>query len=128
MLARRLLLFAAVLLLLATLAAALAPRPPLPDAPPSALPAADGGAGTIERTISAEPGARTAITLRKGEILQLEVAGDMLDSVQLVGLDRIDGVEPLTPARFQVLGERPGVYPIRLIEADRRIGRLEITE
>jgi hypothetical protein len=127
-LARRLLLFAAVLLLLATAAAALAPRPPVADAPPSALPAADGEAGTIERTISADPGVRTAVTLRKGEILQLEVSGDLLDSVQLVGLDRIDGVEPLTPARFQVLGERPGVYPIRLLEADRQIGRLEITE
>jgi hypothetical protein len=127
-LARRLLLFAAVLLLLATLAAALAPRPPLADAPPSALPAPAGESGTIEHTISADPGAKTTITLRKGDILQLEVSGDMLDSVQLVGLDRIDGVEPLTPARFQVLAERPGVYPIRLLEADRRIGKLEITE
>jgi hypothetical protein len=127
-LARRLLLFAAVLLLLATLAAALAPRPPLADAPPSALPASADGAGTIERRISAEPGESTVVSVRQGEILQLEVEGDLLDSVQLQGLDRIDGVEPLTPARFVVLGERPGVYPIRLLEAGRRIGRLEITE
>jgi hypothetical protein len=120
------LLFAAVLLLVATLAASIAPRPPAPAPPPSGLPASAEGA-TIERRISADAGASTSITLRRGEQLRLEVAGDVLDSVLLEGLDRMDGIEPLTPARFEVLAERPGVYPIRLVEADRRVGRLEIT-
>jgi hypothetical protein len=126
-LARRLLLFAAVLLLLATLAAGVAPRQPLPEPPPSALPAAPGRADApVERRISAEPGARTAVSVRQGQLLRLEVTGDVLDSVELQGLDRMDGIEPLTPARFEVLAERPGVYPIRLVEEDRPIGRLVI--
>src|SRR3712207_8894191 len=81
----------------------------------------------VERTISAAPGADTDVRVRRGEVLRLQVEGNLLDSVLLEGLDRMDGIEPLTPARFVVLGERPGVYPIRLVEADRRIGRLEIT-
>jgi hypothetical protein len=120
------LLFAAVLLLLATLAAGVAPRRPLPPAPPSSLPAATEGAGTVERTISAEPGERTAVRIDRGAVLHLEVTGSMLDSVMLDGLDRTEVIEPLTPAIFDILAERPGVYPIRLVEADRRIGRLVI--
>ena len=62
-----------------------------------------------------------------GDLIRLEVAGDVLDEVQIERLDRIDAIEPLTPARFEVIPEVAGVYPIRLIEADRRIGRLDIT-
>ena len=38
----------------------------------------------------------------------------------------IDAIEPVTPARFEVIPELAGVFPIRLIEADRRIGRLDV--
>jgi hypothetical protein len=51
----------------------------------------------------------------------------VLDSVELDGLDRIEVIEPVTPAVFDLLAERPGTYPIRLVSADRRIGRLVIT-
>ena len=124
------LLFAAILLLLATFAAAMAPRQPLPPPPPSALPedqAADGDAGTIERRISVDDGASTAVRVARGDIVRLEVTGDVLDSVELDGLDRIEVIEPVTPALFEVLAERPGTYPIRLVAADRRIGQLVIT-
>ena len=50
----------------------------------------------------------------------------MLDAVEIEQLDRIDPIEPTTPARFEVIPEQAGVYPIRLIEADRRIGRLDV--
>ncbi len=46
--------------------------------------------------------------------------------VQIERLDRIDAIDPTTPARFELIAEDAGVYPIRLIEADRRIGRLDI--
>ena len=61
-----------------------------------------------------------------GDLIQLEVAGDVLDQVEIEQLDRIDAIEPLTPARFEVIAEQAGVFPVRLIEADRRIGRLDI--
>jgi hypothetical protein len=124
-LARRLLLFTAILLLLATVAASLSSQRPLAEAPPSTLPATDEP--VVERTISAEPGARKTITVSRGQVLRLEVKGDLLDSVLLEGLGRLDGVAPLAPARFTLLAETPGTYPIRLVEADRRLGRIRIT-
>jgi len=121
------LLFAAVLLLLATLAAGIAPRPPLPPPPASSLPATRDSGGTIERRISADGAGRASITLRRGEILRLQVAGRMLDSVLLDGLDQMEAIEPLTPARFELLAEREGTYPIRLVDAGRQIGRIVVT-
>jgi hypothetical protein len=127
-LARRLLLFAAVLLLLATLAAGVAPRRPLPPPPTSTIPADPGEPRTVERRISADASGGTTVRVERGEILKLEVSGRVLDSVLLEGLDRMDAIEPLTPAMFDVLAEHPGTYPIRLVAADRRIGRLVITQ
>ena len=41
----------------------------------------------------------------------------------------MEAIEPSTPARFDILAEAPaGVYPIRLVDADRRIGSIEITD
>jgi hypothetical protein len=126
MLARRLLLLAAVLMLLAALAAGLAPQPATeaPSAQRSQLPV---GSRVVEE-ISAAPGADTRVVVRRGDVLALEVSGDVLDSVLIERLDRMEAIEPSTPARFELLADAPaGVYPIRLVEADRRIGSIEIT-
>jgi len=127
MLARRLLLLAAGLMLLTALAAGLAPREASEPsaAQPSGLPAGT----TVVEEIPAEAGADSRVVVRRGDVLQLAVSGDILDSVLIERLDRIEAIEPLTPARFEILAEWPaGVYPIRLIEADRRIGSIEITD
>ena len=127
MLARRLLLLAAGLMLLTALAAGLAPREASEPsaAQPSGLPAGT----TVVEEIPAEPGADSRVVVRRGDVLQLAVSGDILDSVLIERLDRIEAIEPLTPARFEILAESPaGLYPIRLIEADRRIGSIEITD
>jgi hypothetical protein len=123
-LARRLLLLAAVLMLLTALAAGLAPREEQ-TAPPAGdtLPAGD----PVVKRITAEPGSNSRVTVQRGDLLELEVAGDLLDSVLIERLDRIDSIEPTTPARFNLVVEAtPGIYPIRLVEADRRIGALVI--
>jgi len=128
--ARRLILFAAALLLLAALAASVAPREPVMSsgAPGSVAAAPVREPGVVEETIQAGEGADAKVTVRRGERLRLEVEGDLLDAVQIERLDRIQALEPGTPARFDLLADAdPGVYPIRLIEADRRIGRIEIT-
>jgi hypothetical protein len=125
-LARRLLLLAAVLMLLTALAAGLSPRDeqtPVPRA--DSLPA---GEPVVER-IPADPGSNSRVSVQRGDLLELEVTGDMLDSVLIERLDRIDAIEPTTPARFNLLVEAaPGIYPIRLVEADRRIGALVVAE
>jgi hypothetical protein len=126
-LARRLLLLAAVLMLLTALAAGLAPQPPVADQAPAERSALPSGS-TVAEEIPADPGSDSRVVVRRGDVLELEVSGDTLDSVLIERLDRIDGIEPTTPARFEFLAEAPaGVYPIRLVEADRRIGTIEIT-
>jgi hypothetical protein len=127
MVARRLLLLAAVLMLLAVLAAGLAPQRASEDgpAPRSALPS---GTQVVEE-ISADAGAEARnVMVRRGDVLRLEISGDELDSVLIERLDRIEAIEPTTPARFELLIDAPaGIYPIRLVEADRRIGAIQIT-
>ena len=127
MLARRLLILTAVLLLLMTVAAALAPEPEqtLPPQGASALPAGV----SVTKRISASDGEETPVPVRRGDLLTLEVEGELLDAVLLERLERIEVIEPTTPARFSMLVEAPaGIYPIRLLEADRRIGMIEISD
>jgi hypothetical protein len=129
MLARRLLLLAAALMLLSALAAGLAPRQPLNQAPAPQAPAPAQGASVVRQEIPAAPGSDSRVVVRRGDVLELEVSGDTLDSVLIEQLDRMEAIEPLTPARFNILAEAPpGLYPIRLVDADRRIGSIEITD
>src|SRR3954452_1400241 len=67
------------------------------------------------------------IAIDEGEELRLTVQGDELDTVELVGLDLLQPVAPDTPAVFDVLADRSGSYPIRLLDGDRRVGRLRVT-
>lgn len=127
MLLRRLLLLAVALLLLATIAAGLAPREDDRVTASASGAAALPAGRTVVKRISAAPGADATVVVRSGDLLRLEVAGDTLDTVLLERLDRLDAVEPSTPARFELLiDQTPGVYPIRLLDAGRRIGRIEI--
>ena len=124
MVVRRLLLLAAVLMLLAAVAAGLAPQPETAESPlPAAAPR--GPVAIVDRQLSAAEDDQS-VRARVGDLIRFEVTGDVLDSVEIERLDRIDGIAPNTPARFEVIAEAAGVYPIRLVEADRRIGRLDI--
>jgi hypothetical protein len=124
--ARRLLLLAAVLMLLTALAAGLAPRQEQTVSGESGtLPAG----ARVTKQIPADPAADSRVEVRRGDLLELEVAGDTLDTVLIERLDRIDSIEPRTPARFNmVVDAAAGIYPIRLVEADRRIGALVVGE
>jgi hypothetical protein len=125
-LARRLLLLAAVLMLLAVLAAGLAPQQPADDAPSVPGSRLPPGGEVVEQISTAESDSR--VEVQRGDVLKLEVSGDTPDSVLIERLDRIESIDPSTPARFELLADAPaGVYPIRLIDADRRIGTIEIT-
>jgi hypothetical protein len=126
-LARRLLILAIVLLLVSALAAGLTPKRVAAPAPqsPATLPAGT----TVSRTIPTFEGADTPVRVRRGDVLELTVEGDALDTVLLERLDRLDGITPESPAYFSLLVEAAaGLYPIRLVEADRRIGSIQVTE
>ena len=113
--------------MLTALAAGIARRDPA-ERPPAAASAASLPVGTtIVKRIGVERGADTRVAVHRGDTLELEVAGDALDSVLIEGLDLMDAFEPDTPARFVLLIDAPaGIYPIRLVDADRRIGMIEI--
>lgn len=131
MLVRRLLLLAAVLMLLTAVAASIAPRDLTggdeggPVRGPGDLPAGD----VVTKVIPSAPGADSRIAVSRGDTLELEVEGDILDTVLIERLDRIDPIEPETHARFNLLVDVPaGTYPIRLVEADRRIGSIVVSD
>jgi hypothetical protein len=126
MLARRLLLALAVLMAITALAAGLAPRQtPLGEsdretATPSGEPAPDA----VEATLDAQSEGQT-VQARVGQIVRIVVNSSELDSVSLAEVGT-KTAEPDSPARFELLAEVPGSYAIDLLEAERRIGTLEI--
>jgi hypothetical protein len=137
MLGRRFLLIVAVLMGMTALAASVAPRDPaLRDrgrATPSATPSppepapADGVVEARLEEISAG-GRRERVVVERGELIELVVSSSEIGSVNLEGLDRIEPVDPESAARFEILAEPPGEYPIELLDAERRIGTLVIRD
>ena len=139
MLGRRLLVLMAVLLGFTALATALAPRPTVTPQRGTATPSAQprppatsptpGASRVVTRTVNADAGARASrVRARVGDTVRLTVQGDVLDAVELVGLDEIEPIEPGSPARFEFLADARGSYPIVLQEADRRVGRIDVGE
>jgi hypothetical protein len=126
--ARRLLIFVAVLMGLTALAAGLAtppPRAPKDTEGPVIGTSVKPATPPVEATLSlSEP--RT-IAVDEGDQLQLSVQGDALDAVEIAGLGQLQAIAPDTPAAFDILADRAGTYPIRLLGADRRVGRLRVT-
>jgi hypothetical protein len=117
---------------LTALAASVAPREDLirdrnrRAAGPTPTPSPTPGAATvrtIERTISTR-NAPARVAVRSGELLELTVTGSQVDSVQL--LDEIEPLEAHSPARFQLLADQRGEYPIELVDSGRRIGTLVV--
>jgi hypothetical protein len=129
MLGRRFIILVAVLMGLTALAASLAPRQPVPRdqraAEPTPVPTvpAEGSVRTVTRTISTAEAPRR-IAVRRGALLELEVVGDVLDSVEL--LDEVSPIAPQSPARFDIYADRPGEYPIELVDEGKRIGTLVV--
>jgi hypothetical protein len=126
-LARRLLIALALLMAITALAAGLAPREsaleegsPTPSA--SQAPAAE----PVEATLDAQSEGQR-VEAEVGQIVRIVVNSDELDSVQLAEVGT-ETAEPDSPARFELLAEVPGTYAIELLQAERRIGELEISD
>jgi hypothetical protein len=77
-------------------------------------------------TINADEGP-AVIKLEAGQQLPLTVLSSTEDLVEIQRIGFVDAVGPYKPATFDILTGRPGAYAIRLVNADRRIGRLEVT-
>ena len=66
------------------------------------------------------------VEAKVGQIVRIVVTSDELDTVSMADVG-FETTEPDSPARFELLADVPGTYPIKLLEADRQIGELKIT-
>ena len=125
MLGRRFLILVAVLMGMTALAASLAPRQPVSqqerESTPTPAPAGTPTLVTVEKQLTT---ADANVTVEQGDLVELTISGPESDSVML--LDRMDTIHPDSPARFSILADEPGEYPIELVDADREIGTLVI--
>jgi hypothetical protein len=140
------LLVVAVLMGLTALAATLAPRdsnprgsgapnapspaqtPTAPVEEPTPAPAPDQ-VQTVSADLSADEGAkRRRVTADVGDLVDITVEGDVIDAVSVEGLTDHVTLDPDSPAMLELFADAPGQYPITLLEADRRIGTLDVKE
>ena len=101
-----------------------AERTRTPNAPTAIL--TDPDAFDVTREVSTAAGARApTIAAEIGDRVQIVVEGAQPDTV-LLGELETRTVEAGIPARFELLAETPGSYPLVLFNEERRIGTLEI--
>ena len=137
MFGRRILVLVAVLMGLTALAASLAPPPeslrqgrrtPVASPSPGATPAPSAPAArTVTARLPATARRPHQITAAVGDTVDLTVTGDVLDTVVIPGLAVSEPVDRYSPARVELYADTPGRYPVRLLDAGRRIGVLRIT-
>ena len=128
MLARRLLIALAVLMALTAIVASVAPResPLREEGDPAPAAPTQAAQKPVEETLDAG-GEGQRVTARVGQNVIIVVRSEELDSVSLAEVGT-ETTEPDSPARFELLAEVPGSYPIELLEAGREIGVLEIRD
>jgi hypothetical protein len=121
---RRLLLFAVLLLLIGTVASAIAPReqdtgaPAVEPAPAPSRPTAEtvDGVLPVDRRIRA----------RVGDIVQIEVENDAQDFVEIPSLGVSEPVEAGLPAQLVFDADREGRFAVRLRDTGKRLGTVEV--
>lgn len=151
MLVRRLLVFAALLLGLAVLAASVAPRETPRGSGPSgtAVPAPPSAAGVPDEPelsgredaagaggVPGEPPLRRLdagasgqeVRARVGERVRLAISSDGLATVQVGEDGPVEAIDPDAPARFSLLYDQAAELPIRVLESGRTIGVLRILD
>jgi hypothetical protein len=131
MLGRRFLLLVAVLMGLTALAASVAPREPLlrDRTQRTATPTPTATAETVAENRTEELAVSTSeppakLVVPEGQLVELTVSGDEIDSVQV--RYQIEPIDPDAPAQFTIFADRPGRYPITLVDAERRVGTLVV--
>ena len=127
MLARRLLIALALLMVITALAAGIAPRESAMDgdSPSPSATAGEVAQEPVMQTLDAQAEGQQ-VEAKVGQIVRIVVTSDELDTVSMADVG-FETTEPDSPARFELLADVPGTYPIELLEADRQIGELEVT-
>jgi hypothetical protein len=130
---RRLLWLVAALLLVAAATSALAPREDddgksgtTTTAPATTRPARETATVTEELKTGANP--QKPVRARVGDHVVLSVTADRDGTATIEGLDRLEPVSEFTPARFDFVASRTGVFPIVLTSPREPVGELRISD
>jgi hypothetical protein len=133
MLARRLLVLAAVLLALGAVAASLAPRDlrgptpaPTVPAPATAPPIAPRVGRDLALTVDASAARPATVDAMQGDHVRLTVRAPTPDSVEIVALGKSQPVDAYSPAIFDFVADRSGSFPVTLLQSGRRVATLRI--
>ena len=134
MAARRLILVMLVLLVASSILAALVPVEPNRGGDESSSSTTRTAAAEprpagelVRRTIAADDPTPERIELELGDQLDLTVTSAKLaDQVEIPAFGGLDEVDPDFPARFDLLPLEPGSFPVRLVEAERVIARIQV--
>ncbi len=138
MAARRLIVVMLVLLGLSTLVAALVPAPDRsgsgsdpakggggagrPATPPRSPTA--GPAGLVNAQITVAGGAPQVVEVKAGQRLLLEVGGAVGDDISIPAFGLTETMTPSAPARFDLIVDRAGRFPVRAFGAARAVGTI----
>jgi hypothetical protein len=126
---RRLLLFVVLLIAIGAVASATVPREErAPGRSPSSTPTVPAPAAPIPRVVEARLPGRRDVRAKVGDIVQVEVAHDAADVVQVVALGVSEPVEPGIAAQLVFDADRPGRFAVTLRDAQRRVGTIDVQE
>jgi hypothetical protein len=122
---RRIVLFCLLLVVIGAIASATVPRerraPAEQPFPPAAAgPPADVVAGRLPSS--------KEIQAEVGDILQVDVAHNSGDVVQVLSLGVSEPVEPGIDAQLVFDADRPGRFAVTLRDANKRIGTIEVKQ
>ena len=128
MLAGRLLAFAALLLVMAAIAAAVAPAPvdrnEQRTAPVSPRHVATR---TTRAELPASNGRPVTVRARAGDVVELRVVSRAVDDVRVEGLGILEPVDETSPAILNFIADRPGSYDVRLDRQAKLVGTLDVS-
>jgi hypothetical protein len=122
--ARQLTLWAVVLLMIAVVAAAVAPAPEKRVTPAFPAPAPPGA--PAPRTVDATLPSRTPVAAAVGDVVRLRVVAARPDRVTVAGLGVSAPVGPGSAGQVELVTDLPGRWSVRLESGGAAIGVLEV--
>jgi hypothetical protein len=97
--------------------------------PTATTPESTRSGALLAVTIDADDPATRSIPRRvtAGDQLQLSVTSTKPDQVEIPAFGQVEPVTPFAPAYFDLLLDKPGIYEVRLLDAGRVAGVIEVS-
>jgi hypothetical protein len=122
---RRIVLFCLLLVVIGAIASATVPRE---RRAPAEQPFPPAAAGPPADVVTARLPATKDIQAEVGDVLQVDVAHNAGDVVQVLTLGVSEPVEPGIDAQLVFDADRPGRFAVTLRDANKRIGTIEVKQ